>query len=167
MKTNKKYLSLMMALVATFTFGFAACSDDDNEEKDMTYPEISSQGIAANPIDCQVYERGSVIPFCYVFTDNQELGNYNIEIHTNADHHSHSTSATECEEDEDHDHEQPSVKPWVFNQDYAIPTGQKAYTARFDIPIPDDIDAGDYHFMIRLTDRAGWQQLKAVAIKVE
>lgn len=26
---------------------------------------------------------------------------------------------------------------------------------------------GEYHFMIRLTDRAGWQQLKAVAIKIK
>jgi hypothetical protein len=26
---------------------------------------------------------------------------------------------------------------------------------------------GDYHFMIRLTDKAGWQQLKALAIIIE
>ena len=33
-------------------------------------------------------------------------------------------------------------------------------------PIPADAALGDYHFMIRLTDRAGWQQLHAVAIKI-
>ena len=40
------------------------------------------------------------------------------------------------------------------------------YTARHDIAIPADIDPGDYHFMVRLTDRAGWQQLHAMAIKI-
>ena len=28
-------------------------------------------------------------------------------------------------------------------------------------------DDRDYHFMIRLTDRAGWQELRSVAIEVE
>ena len=45
--------------------------------------------------------------------------------------------------------------------------GQTLYKATIDIPIPEDIDEGDYHFMIRLTDRAGWQQLKSVSIKVK
>ena len=58
------------------------------------------------------------------------------------------------------------VKPWVYNRDYTIPAAQRQYDARVDIPIPADIDPGDYHFMVRLTDRAGWQQLKAVAIKI-
>ena len=56
--------------------------------------------------------------------------------------------------------------PWVYNRDYTIPADQRQYDARVDIPIPADIDPGDYHFMVRLTDRAGWQQLKAVAIKI-
>ena len=55
----------------------------------------------------------------------------------------------------------------MFNQDYTIPAGRRSYTARVDIQIPADAETGDYHFMIRLTDRAGWQQLKAVAIKVK
>ena len=160
-----KYMSPIVALVASLTLTTTACGSDD-DDKDMTYPEISDQGITANPVDCQQYQRGSAIPFTYVFTDDTELGSYNIEIHTNADHHTHSTSSVECEhEDEHHDH--ASVKPWVYNQDFAIPAGQRTYTAHFDIPIPADIDAGDYHFMIRLTDKAGWQQLKAIAIEIE
>lgn len=163
---NVKYWSLLTAVVSILVIGFAACSSSDDDDKDMTYPEISSQGITANPIDCQQYQRGSVIPFSYRFTDNRELGSYNIEIHTNADHHSHSTSATECEEEE-HEHEHATTgTSWVFNQDYTIPAGQQSYTARFDIAIPADIAPGDYHFMIRLTDKAGWQQLKAIAIEI-
>lgn len=128
----------------------------------MTYPEISEQGITANPIDCQVYHRGETIPFCYVFTDNDELGKYNIEVHHNFDHHTHSTSATTCCMDD----VKEAQNPWVFNQDFNIPDGQKSFSAREDIKIPTNIDTGDYHFMIRLTDKAGWQQIKSVAIKI-
>ena len=149
----------------------AGCSSSDDEEtKDMTYPTISEEGITASPIDCQVYHRGEVIPFNYVFTDNRELGAYNIEIHSNFDHHTHGTSSAECtweDEDHDHEHEEQHVKPWVYNQDFSIPQGLTTYNARIDIAIPADIDAGDYHFMVRLTDRAGWQQLKAMAIRIE
>lgn len=140
----------------------ACSSSDDDAPKDMQEPVISAQGITANPIDCQQYHKGDVIPFHYLMTDNQELGSYNIEIHNNFDHHTHSTSATECPMDAKKD----PVTPWVYNKDFSIPAGQRSYDARHDIQIPTDIDAGDYHFMIRLTDRAGWQQLHAVAIKI-
>lgn len=162
-----KWLSLIMALLCVIGFGFTACGNDD-DAKDMTYPVISAEGITANPIDCQVYQRGTVIPFHYIFTDDTELGAYNIEIHTNADHHSHSTSSVECEDkdEHEHDHQHEAVKPWGYNQDFTIAAGQRSFEARHDIAIPADIDPGDYHFMIRLTDRAGWQQLHAVAIKI-
>ena len=48
-----------------------ACSSDDDEQKDMQQPVISDQGITANPIDCQQYHRGDMIPFHYVMTDNE------------------------------------------------------------------------------------------------
>ena len=140
----------------------ACSSDDDEPQKDMLQPVISDTGIVADPIDCQVYHRGDVIPFHYLFTDDTELGAYNIEIHNNFDHHTHSTSSVECPVDVKKD----PVKPWIFSQDYTIPAGQRSYDARHDIQIPADIDTGDYHFMVRLTDHAGWQQLHAVAIKI-
>ncbi|WP_294744090.1 DUF4625 domain-containing protein [uncultured Prevotella sp.] len=171
-----KYLSLLMAIVSVMTMSFVACGDDD-DEKDMTYPVISAEGITANPVDCQVYQRGSVIPFHYIFTDNVELGAYNIEIHTNADHHTHGTQSTDCDGDADHDHaadhdhdgdheHDHDGNAWVYNQDFTIPAGQVRFETRHDIAIPDSIEPGDYHFMIRLTDRAGWQQLRAVGIKI-
>ena len=102
----------------------------------------------------------------YILTDNEELGAYNIEIHSNSDHHSHSTSPVECEEHEHEDEHKEAVKPWVFNESHNIPAGQRKFEVRQDIVIPEDIDAGDYHFMLRVTDRAGWQQLKAVSIEI-
>ena len=162
----KKYMfvSLMTALVSASALFFMACSDDDN--KDMEKPAISNNMETDNPINCQIYHRGDVIPFRYTFTDNVELGNFNIEIHSNHDHHTHSTEATECEEEHEHEDVKP-VKPWVFNQDYTIPAGQQLYAASVDIPIPTDIDTGDYHFMIRVTDQAGFQEIKSIAIEIE
>ena len=79
---NLKYTSFLITLISILTLGFTACSSsDDNESTDMTYPEIKTEGITANPIDCQVYKRGEVIPVCFLFTDDTELGAYNIEIH--------------------------------------------------------------------------------------
>ena len=164
MKTKNFLYTVLVIVCCGIAACFTACGGDD-DDKDMNKPVISEQGITANPIDCQEYHRGETIPFCYTFTDDVELGNFNIEVHSNHDHHTHSTSAVECEEE--HEHEQESVKPWVYNQDYSIPAGQRTYTARVDIAIPTDIDEGDYHFMIRVTDRAGWQELKSVAIRIE
>ena len=158
------FMSLTTALACVLSLCFTACSDDDN--KDMTKPAISSNAETDNPINCQVYHRGDVIPFRYTFTDNVELGNFNIEIHSNHDHHTHSTEAVECEEDHEHEQTTP-VNPWIYNQDFSIPAKSQTYVASVDIPIPTDIDPGDYHFMIRVTDKAGWQEIKSIAIEIE
>lgn len=157
-KTMKKIF-----YIACTVFAIAACSEEENEEtkKDMEKPEIV-EGTSFSPIDCQTYQKGEDILFRFRFIDNMELGNYNIEIHNNFDHHSHSTSAGDCNLDPK---KQP-VDPWVYNQDYSIPPGERLYDANVDIPIPENIDAGDYHFMVRLTDKSGWQQLKAISIKI-
>ena len=157
--------SLTMALVTVLTISFFACGDD-NDTRDMLKPVISSEGITANPINCQRYYRGDVIPFHYILKDNDELGSYDIEIHSNFDHHTHSTeSPTQCHSHLDEDHSEP-VNPWVFNRSYILPDGFKTFEARHDIEIPSDIDPGDYHFMVRVIDKSGWQELLAVEIEI-
>ncbi|MCR5821088.1 MAG: DUF4625 domain-containing protein [Bacteroidaceae bacterium] len=141
---------------------FAACSSDEETLKDMTYPEISLEGYTYLPSDCDVYMRGDTIPVRYLLTDNVELGSYNIEIHHNFTHHTHSTSSVECPLEAI----KKAENPWVYNYDSQIPAGMSSYNLSFNIPIPSNIDPGDYHFMLRLTDKAGWTQLHAVAIKV-
>ena len=96
-------------------------------------------------------------------TGNVELGRYNIEVHSNHDHHTHSTSGVDCELEPVCE----AVNPWVFNHDYDIPAGSTSHVATADIVVPADVDAGDYHFMVRVTDRAGWQQLRSMAIKLQ
>lgn len=138
---------------------FALFSCGDNDDKDMQKPEIE----ISFPQNCIQLQRGESFTFRAQFSDNVELGSYNIEIHHNFDHHSHSTDNVECELDEK---KTTLIKTWIFNRDYAIPAGQKAFEANNAIPVPDDVDAGDYHFMARLTDRSGWQQQAAISVKI-
>lgn len=149
---------------------FAACGDDDDgtsTKKDAEKPKIVETGIVANPQDCQQYKVGESIPFLYTFTDNEELGNFNIEIHHNFDHHTHGTSATSCPLNPQMTSEEiQKLKVWVYNKSFSIPKATTKYTAKETIEIPKDIAPGDYHFMIRLTDAAGWQELKAMSIKI-
>lgn len=177
------------AVVMLLSFVFTSCE----REKDLTPPVISS--VDFRPADCDVYHVGDSLVVHFTCSDDYELGNFNIEIHNNFDHHTHGTTSVECDEhkhehaegeehdhdhdhehaegeahdhDHDHDHDHPSVEgAWVYNQDYVIPRGEKSYTAHIIIPVPRDVVGGDYHFMLRLTDRAGWQTLKAVAIHVD
>ncbi len=166
MKKQVLYISNLLFVALSIT-GAAivahSCSDSDDikSKNDQEKPQIIDEE-TSDPVNCQIYRRGEVIPFHYTFTDNVELGNFNIEVHNNFDHHSHSTSAGECELDA----KKTPVHPWVYNQDQSIPKGKQSYEASVNISIPTDIDTGDYHFMIRLTDAAGWQQLKAVSIKI-
>lgn len=146
-------LCLLMAVVTS-------CGNDD-EPNDMTRPEIT-EGENPSPVNCEQFERGGILPVRYILSDDKELGSYNIEIHNNFDHHSHSTSGGDCPLDP----VKEPVNPWVYNQDGKIPEGSKAYNLDIEIPIPDNIDTGDYHFMIRLTDQSGWQVFKAVSVKI-
>ena len=162
----KKIIMALAASVATISLTFSC--EGVSADKDMTPPEILPIGDYASPLNCQGFVRGSVMQFAYLFTDNVELGSFNIEVHNNFDYHTHSTEAGECESDHDHDHghgESP-VNPWVFNRDYTIPAGSTSYEARLEIPIPEDVDEGTYHFMIRVTDTSGWQQLRSVGIRI-
>ena len=158
----KKYLFSLTAAAALL--GMVACSSNDDVVKDTELPTITDQGITANPVDCQVYNRGDVIPFRYRFTDNEELGNYNLEIHNNFYHHTHGAQGNSCDRDSV---KRDDKKAFYYNQYFSIPRGSKAYDASQEIQIPATVEPGDYHFVIRLTDQAGHQQIRAMAIKIK
>ena len=151
---NKK---LLLLLLSAALFG---CSDN-NDQKDLERPKIIDVE-NVSPVTCQTILRGETLPVRCLFTDNKELGAFNIEIHNNFDHHSHSTSAEDCPFDPDRKPE----NPWIYNEDMQIPENSVSYNLNIEIPIPNDVDTGDYHFMIRLTDKAGWQVFKAVSLKM-
>lgn len=159
--TKKKPLMKKKTIFITALLAVAfSCEKEENH--DMEKPGIDMSFADASPTTCEIAYRGENVHFKAIFTDNQELGNFNIEIHNNFDHHSHSTDDVECEPDP----KKEAENPFIYNQSFSIPAGTIRHTATVEIKIPDSIDTGDYHFMIRLTDKAGWQQLKAVGIKI-
>lgn len=139
------------------------CSKDTTEPIDTIYPEINTSLNDAFPKQCSVIKRGEKFVFRALLSDNAQLGSLNLDIHHNFDHHTHSTELEEC----DLSPVKQPVKPFLLIQNIAIPAGQKSYLASAEIQVPADIDPGDYHFMIRLTDKEGWQTIKGLSIKIE
>lgn len=155
MKKIKLLFSIL--ILASIT----SCSSD-TAEIDTEYPVINISAADAFPVQCSTIERGQTITFKAVFNDNVALGSYSLDIHHNFDHHTHSTEVESCEMDA----VKKPVKPMLYINNYTIPDGVKNYEATAQITVPADVDPGDYHFMIRLTDKEGWQTLKGLSIKI-
>lgn len=156
MKKTKSLATLLIGLLA-----LASCSSDNNEI-DTEYPVIDISASNAFPIQCSEITRGQKITFRAKFTDNAALGSYSLDIHHNFDHHTHSTEVNNCVADP----VKKPVNPMLYINSVTIPNGEKSYEAVQEITIPTDIDPGDYHFMIRLTDKEGWQTIKGLSIKI-
>lgn len=147
--------------VSTLLLMFA-CQKDDGPVIDTEYPVIDISAAAAFPKQCSNIERGQKVVFKARFSDNVELGSFSLDIHHNFDHHSHSTEVQDC----DLDAVKTPVDPYLFIKNYDIPAGQKTYEAMAELTVPAGADPGDYHFLIRLTDKEGWQSLKGLSIKI-
>ncbi len=147
-------------LFLSFILVLSACKKG-NEEIDTEYPTIDVTG-SAFPQQCAVIKRGEKFIFKAKLNDNVELGSVSIDVHHNFDHHNHSTEVNECNLGAV---KQP-VKPFLLIKDFPIPSGQKTYEMAQEVTVPSDVDAGDYHFLIRLTDKTGWQTLKGLSIKI-
>jgi hypothetical protein len=155
MKQKHLYLNLLLLLSL-----FAACKKE--EQIDTVYPEITNNTADAFPIQCSTLKRGEKFIFKATFSDNVELGSSSIDIHHNFDHHSHSTEVSDC----DMEAIKAPVNPFVLIKTFPIAAGQKTYTINEEVLVPLDADPGDYHFLIRLTDKAGWQTIKGISIKI-
>ncbi|MET3021956.1 DUF4625 domain-containing protein [Flavobacterium hydatis] len=158
MKIQKLVLA-SFALVGIFT----ACDSSDDNKVDTEYPVIDISATTAFPIQCSEVIRGQKFTFRAKFTDNSALGSYSLDIHHNFDHHNHSTEVNDCTPETI----KKPVKPMLYINSVTIPEGLKSYDATQEISIPADIDPGDYHFLIRLTDKEGWQTIKGLSIKIK
>ncbi len=150
--------SRLLFLLAILLFT-GACEHDD---KDDVYPVIDMSDEEAFPVNCSVVHPGETFTFRAVFVDNRELGAFSIEIHNNFNHHTHSTDIVECEPEPEKEPE----NPFHLIEEYDISPGYEIYEAEVEIAVPESVDTGDYHFMVRLTDAAGWQTLKGIALKI-
>lgn len=155
---NNKTIIRFLLIVFT-TLG---CSKD-NETVDTEYPVIDITSGDAFPVQCSTLERGKTFTFKASFSDNVALGSYSLDIHHNFDHHTHSTEVNDCGLDAVKD----PVNPLLYIKSFDIPGNPATYEASTEIDIPADIDPGDYHFMVRITDKEGWQTLKGLSIKIQ
>ena len=151
--------NLIIPMLVSVFLLFAACS---KESKDDIYPEIKMDCCGGYPVNCDEIKRGTAFSFVAEFSDNAALGAFSLDIHHNFDHHTHSTDPVPCE----FEPVKSPVNPFRLIREYEIPEGSESYTASVDIFIPADADAGDYHMMVRLTDKAGWQTIKGISFKV-
>ncbi|MCH5714821.1 DUF4625 domain-containing protein [Niabella hibiscisoli] len=156
---QKQLLTSLLGLLLLI----AACSKKDQDAIDTTYPEIDVLTAGAFPKQCSEVQRGQSFTARIHASDNKELGSVSIDIHHNFDHHSHSTEVAGCNMDA----VKTPVKPMVLIQTINVPGGQTSYVAEQTIHIPADVDAGDYHFLIRVTDKEGWQTIKGLSIKIK
>lgn len=158
----KTYKIVIPFLLLVF---FNSCEKE--EEIDKIKPSIDLSIQDAFPVNCDTLYFGESFNFKVLFTDNVELGSYSIDIHNNFDHHSHSTEVTECELWP----VKVPVNPFVFIDDFEIPSGSNEYKTSQVISIPagngkGEFDEGDYHFFISLTDKEGWSTQKGLSIKI-
>jgi hypothetical protein len=154
----KKLITIFLLITASFS----ACKKDNQEAIDTEYPVIDVTATTAFPKQCSTVKRGEKFTFRAQLSDNSQLGSVSLDIHHNFDHHTHSTEVESCNMDA----KKTPVKPFLMIQSFSIPTRSKSYEVQQEITVPSDIDPGDYHFMIRLTDREGWQTIKGLSIKI-
>lgn len=151
----------LLGLTVFFSLLFMRCGKD-KEEVDSVYPEIDLSVAGAFPQQCNSIKRGQPFTFKARFSDNTELGSYSLDVHHNFDHHSHSTEVEECNLET----KKTPVKPFLFIKDYPLTAGLQEHVATVEISVPADADPGDYHFMVRLTDKEGWQTMRGISIKI-
>ncbi|MBN2764963.1 MAG: DUF4625 domain-containing protein [Paludibacteraceae bacterium] len=137
-------------------------SSCDDFLKDEEPPVINISGSDAFPKNCVTVYRGESFYFKIELTDNIELGSFSVEMHHNFDHHTHSTSPTQCEMGA----VKNALNPLLYIKEFPIPEKLKEYWATGTIFVPANMDTGDYHFMIRVTDASGWQTFEGISVKI-
>lgn len=157
---------VLLALAATMmscTKNTILVDGGEDTGVDLTKPTINFKIANGFPKACETLKAGDKFTLRVELHDNQALGSYSVDIHHNFDHHSHSTEVVTCTLDA----KKPAVNPLVFIQSYDIPSGSKKYLVEQEITIPAEIDKGDYHFMLKVTDKSGWQQIEGFSIYIK
>lgn len=126
----------------------------EEQQSTQNAPEIDMN----TPPPCDTLTFGEQFRFKATFTDDENLGNYKINIHHNFDHHTHGTHEAECQLDSIKQAHNPYFHNWVIN----IPQTTKTYTidTMLNLPAANDTglyEGGDYHLMLYLTDEEGHQ----------
>jgi hypothetical protein len=153
-----KMKKLQLIILATLVLSILSCGTETDDQS----PTISLDLADAFPKNCDTIYLGETFTFKAEFTDNFELGAYSLDVHNNFNHHSHSTENTVCVLEP----VKVAQNPWVYINQFSIPDGSKSFMANENIQVPSNIDPGDYHMYIKLTDKSGWQTIKGISIKI-
>ena len=140
-------------------WALSACKKTDTSI-DTSAPLIDLTFAEAFPKQCAVFVKGDTAWVHAKLEDAGGLGSFSIDIHHNFDQHAHSTEVNTCVQGD----KKTAIQPFSLIRTYTIEGQPKAYTIKVPIFIPHDVDAGDYHFMIRATDAQGWQSMRGISI---
>lgn len=147
MKTLK-YIAIV-ALASAFT----SCSSSD-DSVDTEKPVI----VLNAPEEGAKLEAGKDVHFDMEVSDNEALGSYNVDIHNDFDGHTHGIVA--MAEDHDHEDENEHRTPFQFNKTWDNIYGKKNDDVHHhEIIIPADAKRGKYHFVVKVLDKAGNQEM--------
>jgi len=156
-------LQIKRIIIAFGIISLALACSKDAETVDTEYPVIDDNFAEASPQQCSTIARGETFVFRARFSDNVALGSFGLDVHNNFNHHSHSTEVEAC----DMGPVKEPENPFTYIKSFDIPSAPRTYEAEVEIAIPADIDPGDYHFMIKVTDREGWQTLRGLSVKIQ
>ena len=143
---KKTLVSLLIALPILMS-----CGDDNDTQKPLI--KIIS------PENEHLFHPEENIALHVIFSDNEELASYKIEIHINSDGHNHkSTTLLEA--------------PFEYDLEGNFENGISTFTLEKEIPIPATIDGvsikeGEYHLGIHCIDKAGNEQEMFIAVDIE
>jgi hypothetical protein len=138
MNTSIKLLVLLLLITSLFSCG----------KEDTTPPEWQFQSYTPSPIPGEICGElqsevfyvlgGEALQFTAIFTDNEALSQYKIDIHENFDCHGHGKTSD-----------------WSVLQLIDL-YGKEEFVSK-SIIVPENVTAGKYHFSIQLVDAAGNQ----------
>jgi hypothetical protein len=121
-----------LAIFAASALIFSCSKKKDNGPADKTAPILVSHNIK------DMFLAGDKLEFDLNFSDETELGEVKVEIHSNFDGHSHGRMEGAA---------------FAFKKVYQL-TG-KTGNVKESMSIPSDALTGDYHFIVHFTDKAG------------
>lgn len=127
------------------------------KEGDTESPKIE----LVRPANCDSIRQGDFIRFKTIFTDNEELAKYAIEIKNNFTHISNAPTDQGCNFEAD----KTAFNPFKYAVVEDIQPGLKTYTAEFNIIIPEGTDTGDYLMVVYAQDQKGQQSWYSISLK--
>lgn len=156
MKLTIRLLLLPLLFVAI------SCSSNSSADVDEEKPTITINYDGGFPQPCIELNRGETYEFKAKVSDNVALASYSLDIHHNFDHHTHDDQGAQCNLAP----VKEAVNPMTYMENFSIENGPISYEINIPVTIPDDIDTGDYHTLLSVTDQTGWQSRTSIDIKI-